>query len=353
MKIAFLAAAGSPRTIKWANAMIKRGHEVSVFSLPEHKDQHQELSDQVVVTYLPHTEAEGGLKKNVKALKEYMGAGYDVINAIDAQTYGFLAVKTKLDRVVLTLTGKDVYTCAQNGKKGFVVKSLKHAQAAIVCAPNVQTQAEAVFKKEKKYFTVPFGVDTQHFVKKDKKKDDTLTFGSLKLLNEGCGVDLVIEAFARFIENTGTEAKLLIAGSGEMEQKLQTKVQNMGISDKVKFLGYIVNEKMPDTIGKMDIVVRMNEMESFGVDGIEAMACEKPFISSDTVGASEYILNSVTGFMVRAGNTKACADIMEKLAKDETLRAEMGQKARGDVEEHYELSKCAAKYEDALKTVAG
>ena len=59
MKIAFLAAANSPHTIKWANTLAE-DHDVTVFSLPEQKDEQGELSEKVTVKYLPFPTAQGG-----------------------------------------------------------------------------------------------------------------------------------------------------------------------------------------------------------------------------------------------------------------------------------------------------
>ena len=61
MKIAFLAAANSPHTIKWANAFAEN-NDVAVISLPEDKDNFGELSEKVSVTYLDVPASQGGFK---------------------------------------------------------------------------------------------------------------------------------------------------------------------------------------------------------------------------------------------------------------------------------------------------
>lgn len=353
MKIGFIAAANSPHTIKWVNAMIQKGHEAAVFSMPDHEDKHKEISEQAQVHYLPFNLAQNGVKKNAKALRELVNkSGFDVINAIDASSYGFLAARAKLSHLLLTLTGKEIYVDAMLGKKGFIKKSLKQADAVLMAAANSQTQLTNLFKIEKKYFVVPFGVDMELFSKKDTPKNaNSITFCSYKMLEESNGVDMVIEAFSKFLKDWDGSATLKIAGEGSLEKQLQQQAQSLGIGAQVEFLGYVPNAKMPDVFNTSDIAVQMSTVESFGVGGVESMACEVPVVASDTIGASEYILNGVTGYLVKVGNTNTCAERMLDLARDADGRHRMGASARDDVQSLYNLEQCADKYEEALKAI--
>lgn len=349
MKIAFLAAANSPHTVKWANAFAEE-HEVTVFSLPDQKDEQGELSEKVTVTYLPFTTAQGGYKKNAAQLKsELSSGGFGVVNAFGATTYGFLAAKAKAPNVLLTVLGPDVYAEAERGLKGFVKKSVKHAAAVLAAAPNVITRVKTLYKKEKPYFVAPFGVDTEVFKKLGgEKPEDSMCFGSLKALEYGNGVDLVVDAFAKYLEKTTGAATLKIVGTGSLEGSLKQKVQGMGIADKVEFLGHVKNADIPKVLDTIDVTVQMGDAEAFGVPGIESMACEVPVVASDTVGASEYILNGVTGYLVKIGNVDRCCECMMELREKAACR-HMGELARGDIKESYEFANCKEKYEEALR----
>ncbi|MEA5003610.1 MAG: glycosyltransferase family 4 protein [Christensenella sp.] len=352
MKIAFLAAANSPHTIKWANVLAD-GNEVSVLSLPEDKDSFNELNEKITVTYLDASAAQGGLKKNAGQVKTILASGnFGAVNAIGATTYGVLAAKAKAPHTVLTVLGPDIYASVDLGKKGLVAKSFKHAEAIIAAAPNMVTRLKQLFKKEKNYFVAPFGVDLGAFQKKAVgKKEGTICFGSLKALEYGNGVDMVIEAFAKFLQKAAGEATLKIVGTGTMESSLKQQAQSAGIADKIEFVGYVPNAQMPDMINSMDVTIQMSATEAFGVTGIESMACCVPVIASDTVGASEYILNGVTGYLVKVNNTDRCCECMLEL-RDKAAREHMGQLARNDMEESFDLAKNKVKYEEALRSVA-
>ncbi|MEG0257491.1 MAG: glycosyltransferase [Christensenella sp.] len=351
MKIAFLAAANSPHTIKWANAFAAE-HDVTVYSMPEQKDEMSELCEKIKVVYLPYKISEGGFKKNAAQLQAYLTAeNFGVVNAIGATTYGVLATKAKAPRVLLTVLGPDVYADVERGNKGLALKSIKHADGILAAAPNVITRVQSLFKKEKQYFVAPFGVDLELFKKIGEKTDeDHMCFGSLKALEFGDGVDLVLEAFGKYLEKTTGAATLKIIGTGSLENNLKQKAQSMGIADKVEFMGHVKNVDLPAVLGTIDATVQMNIAEAFGVTGIESMACEVPVVSSDTVGASEYILNGVTGYLVKIGNTDRCCDCMMEL-RNAAMRNHMGELARGDMQELYNLPDCTKKYEQALRAV--
>ncbi len=354
MKIAFVGAANSPHVIKWANAMAAQGHGVSLYSMPNHKDSFHELSDNVEVAYLPFAEAQNGAKKNAAQLKAYLDAGkFGAVAAFDMMSYGLMAAKANAAHVLLVSTGLDIYNAVKSGKKSIAVKSIKHADAVCATAANIITKMKEIYKKEKQYFVTPFGVDMERFKKKDVPKGESVCFGSIKFLDYANHIDLVIEAFSKFLQKTNIDAILKVAGDGALETDLKRKAQDLGIGEKVEFLGYIKNEEMPDVINSMDVVVQMTADECLGISGIEAMACEVPLVASDTYGASEYILNGVTGYLVKAGNTNACSDRMADLARDPQGKAKMGVSCREDVMEKYNMPLCIEKFEAALKAAGG
>ncbi|MDL2236654.1 glycosyltransferase family 4 protein [Christensenellaceae bacterium OttesenSCG-928-K19] len=354
MKIAFAAAACSPHTVKWVNALAAAGHEIVLYTMTNHEQLHGEINEAVQTQYLPYTEAQNGVKKNASALRDALSGGsFNAVVAMDLSTYGFMAAKAKANNVLMVSSGLDVYNAAKTGSKSAVVKSIKHGAAIAATAPNVITKIKELFKKDKPYFVTPFGVDMEKFSKKDVERGSEVCFGSLKFLEHHNSVDLVLEAFSKFLARAEIPTKLKVVGSGSMTDALKQKAQSMGIADKVEFTGYVKNEDMPNVINTIDVVVQMTPEECFGVSGVEAMACEVPMVASDTYGASEYVLNSVTGYLVKAGNTDACCDRMIDLAKNEGGRKKMGESCREDVLPLYNLPDCVKKFEEALRAAAG
>ena len=352
MKIAFVGAGNSPHVIKWVNALAGEGHEVKLFSMPDHKDAYGEIDGKVEIVYLPTASGENGAKKNASQLKAYLSAeSFDAVNAFGMASYGFMAAKAKAERLLLTSTGLDIYRMKLNGTRSFVMKALKQAKGVLATAPNVITHIKENYKKELRYFAVPFGVNMELFKKDRRAENENPVFGSVKFLEDYNGVEAVIEAFYKYTKKYDENARLKIVGDGTEESELKRKVSELGISGSVEFTGYVKNSEMPAVLNTIDVVVQMSPDECLGISGIEAMACEIPMVASDTNGASEYVLNAVTGYLVKAGNTDACADRMADLLKDPSARDRMGGLCRNDVEESYDLKKCLPKYIEALKSV--
>lgn len=352
MKIAFLAAANSPHAIKWANALSGKGHEVTVLSMPDHKDEYNEMDGKISVRYLSVPASANGAKKNAKEAAGLL-SGYDAVCAMDMAAYGLMAAKAKAQNVLLISTGRDIFDCAKNGTKPAVVKAIKGAAAVCATAPNIISKIQEYFKKEKAFIVTPFGVDMELFGKKDVQRDGgKVCIGSIKFLEPGNGLEASLEAFAKFLGKFDGDAVLKVVGSGSLEGGLRSGAQQMGIADKVEFAGYVKNADMPGVINTMDIVLQMTPEESFGVSAIEAMACEVPLVATETNGASEYVLNGVTGYLVKAGNTDAASDRLAELAKKPDARRSMGRMCREDVLPLYDLKACADKFELAVKSVA-
>lgn len=354
MKIAVLGAADSPHVVKWVNALAQAGHEMVLYSMPNQKDAFEEITKDAEIVYLPVAEAAGGIKKNAGPLREAISAGgFKATAAFDILTYGQMAVRAKTEHLLLVSTGLDIVNAVKSGQKGAAARIIAAADAVCATAPNVITRIKEIYKKEQQYFVTPFGVNMDLFRPMEVERSAAVTFGSLKSLEYYDHVDYVIEAFARFREQYPEASLLRVVGSGPAMAELKALADRLQIADSVEFLGYVRNTDMPAVINTLDVAVQMPDDECLGISGIEAMACEVPVISSDTDGASEYILNGVTGYLVKTGNVDRCASKMTELAEDKDMRESMGFHARQDVMEQYSLPECVRKFEAALQAASG
>lgn len=353
MNIIFAGPAWRTHTQIQANAMAELGHTVTVISTSDQKDTNGGLDDGINVVYLDVPSDEGGFKKNAKQFKAVISQiPYDALTAFGCCEYGSLAERAGAAKTLLYITGRDVYDCDKNGTKSTVKKSM--ASAAAVCAPaaNVISRAKEVYKKEKAFFEAPYGVDMKLFKKGEKESHGALCFGSIKPLIPGYGVGAVLEAFKKYLEKPNTNAILKVAGTGSLAAPLKQTAQAMGIAGSVEFLGAVNHSDMPAVLREIDVLVELPPEEYFTLTALEAMACEVPVISSDTVGASAFILNAVTGYLVKPSNTDACAARMLELSANNGARERMGKMAREDIEPVYNKEVCADKLLKALNYTA-
>lgn len=169
------------------------------------------------------------------------------------------------------------------------------------------------------------GIDTSQYTPDTTVRADRPTFAYLGRLQRYKGVDLVIRAFA---ESKLPEAVLEIAGAGNFRESLEQLAHELGVSDRVRFLGRI------DETGKQALLRRAWAMafaspkEGWGITNLEAAASGTPVIASNSPGIRESVLHEVTGYLVRHGDTVAMAQAMRRLAQDRSLVERLGVAAR-------------------------
>jgi glycosyltransferase involved in cell wall biosynthesis len=90
--------------------------------------------------------------------------------------------------------------------------------------------------------------------------------------------------------------------------KLKDQSKELGIVDKVTFTGEKLWRDAIRFMDAMDVVVIPSRFEGFGLTAIEAMACSKPVVASNTGGLAEIIQHEVTGFLFSEGDYSALAE---------------------------------------------
>ncbi len=201
---------------------------------------------------------------------------------------------------------------------------------------------------------IPAGIDCDRF--KPTAKTTANRFGlsedSTKILFVGRltpekGIFDLLNAFSLMIKKH-QNVELLVAGSGTKKMQRQTTelVGSLKIQSKVKFLGTFGYSEMPEIHNLADIFclpsVETNFWaEQFGYAIVEAMACEKPVVSTITGSIPEIVKDGVTGILVEQKKPVELQLALEKLLLDENKREQMGRNGRSWVFEAFEANKIA------------
>jgi glycosyltransferase involved in cell wall biosynthesis len=153
--------------------------------------------------------------------------------------------------------------------------------------------------------------------------------------------DLLLDVAAR-LQERASRVGVLIAGTGnsEYEDALKGQMAEMGLGERVRFLGQVSN--VPRLLSRVDALVHTCPDESFGRVFIEAMAARRPVVAFEGGGASDVILDGETGILVPRGNVGAFADAVERLVADEGLRRRMGEAGRQRVAREYTIDRHVA-----------
>ncbi|MCC6695066.1 MAG: N-acetyl-alpha-D-glucosaminyl L-malate synthase BshA, partial [Candidatus Hydrogenedentes bacterium] len=134
----------------------------------------------------------------------------------------------------------------------------------------------------------------------------------------------VIRVFKKISDRV--PARLVMVGDGPERMSAAGVAKQLGVADKVKYLGNY--ENIESLIPCADIIIQPSEHESFGLVPLEAMACEVPVIGTDSGGVREVVENGVTGYLCEVGDIEAMANRAIELLTNPALACEMGRQGR-------------------------
>lgn len=174
--------------------------------------------------------------------------------------------------------------------------------------------------KQSKISVILNGIDTSKYQKnsyRDVKKElgivSKFNYLFIGRLIHQKGVDILIRAFSKT-----KESGLVIVGTGKEELALRALAKELGVSDRIYFLG--IRNDVPDLLYSMDCFVLPSRYEGLGMVLLEAIAAKKIIVVSNFEAASEIIKNNVNGIIVEMENVDSLYQALFRVAKESSLR---------------------------------
>lgn len=161
----------------------------------------------------------------------------------------------------------------------------------------------------------------------------------------------VVQAFRRVIQAV-PNARLVFAGAGEEQTKLEILIEDLTLKDKVIFTGFVTGDDKWALLQNCGVFVLPAIVEAFGIAVIEAMACGKPAIATNLGPFPEIIKDGETGLLVRINSPDTLASAIIELALDEEKRGKMGIRAMEEVHIRFPIDKIADDYIKIYQGVA-
>jgi len=168
------------------------------------------------------------------------------------------------------------------------------------------------------------------------------------------GQDQLIKALPSILEKF-PDTILLIVGQGPIEQMLRNSARQLGVTHKVIFTGRVPHGDLADYICLGEVFampVRSRffgfEVEGLGIAYLEASACGLPVVVGNSGGATDAVIDQVTGLLVDGTNVNEITDAICRLLADPAKAQAMGQAGRGWVISDWQLSNWSAKFNNLL-----
>ena len=124
------------------------------------------------------------------------------------------------------------------------------------------------------------------------------------------------------------DSRLVFAGEGPLKAQLEAECAALGISNRVNFLGFVNQTRLPAIYTSADVMVLSSEYDAFAVVVNEAMCCGCPVIASDKVGAARDLVAPVAqDFVYPCGDVEALAKVLRSALSDRPRLAALAQLA--------------------------
>jgi len=348
-------------------SLAKQGHKVHFisYSQPVRLDvlepniyYHEvNVQDYPLFEYQPYELALSSKMVNV-ALK-YKLEVIHVHYAIPHAYAGFMAKQILRDKgvklpIVTTLHGTDITLVGRNPSyKQAVTFSINHSDIVTSVSESLKQDTQAFFNIKREIKVIPNFLDLELYKPDDSCKHNFAEEGE-KIITHVSNfrkvkrIPDVVEVFHRLQQKI--PAVLLMLGDGPEKERARKQAQDLGIAEKVKFLGKTSDVERILCIS--DLFILPSEKESFGLAALEAMGAGVPVISSNTGGLGEVNIHGETGFTADVGDVESMAKGAFQILAEDQRHLQFAQAARRRAEQ-FSIDKILPHYlrvyEDAIE----
>jgi glycosyltransferase EpsD len=167
------------------------------------------------------------------------------------------------------------------------------------------------------------------------KQEDFLIFYAAEF-NKNKNQQFLIKGFS-LMKNEAPNARLLFAGDGPLLENCQKLAVDLGVEERVHFLGF--RNDIEKWLRISDMAVSSSLREGLPVNIMEAMASGLPVLASDNRGHRELIRAGENGWLIKPGDVGALCEKWLLLIKNEELRYKFGISSRKLIEDQYSIDK--------------
>lgn len=254
------------------------------------KTNHYNLiwTNEPVMSIMTRLAAKKARRKGTKVL--YMTHGYHFFKGCPAKLKVFYPIEKYASRLcdcIVTVSWEDYYTTKEK------------------------------FKVSKVFHINGIGLDTEKFVKPIRRNEKRSELGipenvflllSVGELKPHKNHKVIIEALSQINADNVFYA---ICGKGELLYYLKKLANDVGLQEKVKFLGY--RQDINEIMGCADAFAFPSVREGLGLASLEAMSAGLPVIGTDTRGIRDYVIDGETGYLIQPNDVKSTVEAINKV----------------------------------------
>jgi len=225
----------------------------------------------------------------------------------------------------------------------WIERCLERADAIIVATPNHIKYSAFLSRYRHKCVVIPYAIDYQQLsvltlAEQQKVEELKATYPKLVLaagrLIPYKGLSVFIEAMQQ------VDALGLIVGVGPLEASLKQQVHDLGLQDKVIFVGAVSNQQLKCLLHACQVFAFPSVFinEAFGMVQLEAMACGKPIVNTNLQSGVPWVARDGSeALTVPVADATAFATAVQRLLSDEALATKLGAQGARRVQDEFDL----------------
>jgi len=231
---------------------------------------------------------------------------------------------------------------------GPFLRLIWHDASAVVANSRGLRDLALAFDSRIEIPIVPNGVDSSRYAVEDREWSPPRILSVGRVVHQK-GLDLGLRALAQLKH---LDWEWYIAGDGPQTGSLKSLARELGISERVAFLGWQSREELTKWYHQANLFLFPSRHEGMPNAVLEAMASGLPVVATRIAGNEELVVEGETGFLVQTENVDELREALRKALTHSSLREKMGAASRLRVEQNYTWQKVAEQYQTFLNQSA-
>ncbi|WP_112197492.1 glycosyltransferase [Rahnella sp. NRRL B-41462] len=196
-----------------------------------------------------------------------------------------------------------------------------------------------------KTHVIRMGVNVSKFIYKERITiSHPIKLLSIARLTEKKGISVAINA-CLLLKQQNVDFDYTIIGDGPLRKELESQVANLGLGDKIAFLGAQTQETVSEYLNNSDVFLLPSvtasdgDMEGIPVALMEAMAIGIPVISTFHSGIPELIEDRVSGFLVNENDAASIAGVISEIIDNPGVLPDICRNAKQKIDNEFDQDK--------------
>lgn len=292
-----------------------------------------------------HTEVYNPL--NILRLRKFLN-GYDIIHTHNTACQLYVPLANLLSRSRPLLVATEHNTTNRRRSMAWfkpIDKWMYGRYAAVICiAEQTRENLEQHIGNKSALYTIHNGVSIDKYIKPIKQIDGQERF--VITMVAGFRPQKDHAALIKSMLHLPERYSLQLVGRGETEQEMKTLCQDLGLEQRVNFMG--MRSDVTDILENSDVVVLSSHWEGLSLSSIEGMASGRPFIASDVEGLRDIVGGA--GILFPHGDDEALAKAIQELCENPARYREVAAACQ-ERAKCYDISRMADGYDKLYRSL--